>query len=91
MVVGCCSGCATTPPPAPEPEPIVNQYGDTARQAEVRNWIRMEVTRINEKKAIVTDMLNAGQIGYEEYFLLMEECSVERGRIPGRARALFLQ
>jgi len=84
-------GCASTPAPTPTPEPIVNKYGDTAKQAEIRLWITSEVIRITEKKVVVTNMLNAGQIGYEEYFLLMEECAVERSKIPSRARALFLK
>jgi len=78
------------PEPVPQPEPIVNKYGDTARQAEVRTWLTEELSRINEKKATVTDMMNTGQINYEEYFLLMEECDREKRGLPARARILFL-
>jgi len=88
-------GCATAPAPVPEPivapEPIVNKYGDTAAQAEVRAWITTEVNRVNEKRLVVNDMLEAGQIGYEEYFLLMDQCTEEFRTIPERARALFLK
>ena len=68
-MLGCASG------PAPAPEPIVNKYGATAQQAEVREWITLEVIRINENRAVLNDMLSTGQIGYSEYFLLMEHCA----------------
>ena len=82
-------GCVSNPTSAPEP--IVNKYGDTAQQAEVREWITSEVIRINEKRAVVNEMLNSGEVGYAEYFLLMDECAEEKRTIPDRARARFLR
>jgi len=89
LVLGCAS--APAPEAVPQPEPIVNKYGDTAAQAEVRAWLTEELSRINQKKAVITDMMNTGQINYEEYFLLMEECSREKRGLPARARILFLK
>ena len=82
-------GCANAPAPEPTPDPIVNEYGDNAQQAKVRAWITKEVIRIKEKELVITDMLNSGQISYEEYFILMEECSKEMRSIPFVARELF--
>ena len=92
LVVGCCSGCATTAPQNSHViavDPIVNEHGDTAKQAQVRAWLTAEVSHIYEKKATINDMFNEGQLTHAEYFLLLDDCDKEMRALPDRAHVLF--
>ncbi len=92
LVVGCCGGCATTAPQDSHViavDPVVNEYGDTAKEAQVRAWLTAEVIRIYEKKDTINDMFNEGQLTHEEYFRLLDECDKEKRALPQRAHELF--
>ena len=79
-------GCASAPAPGPEP---VNRIEVPTKEEKVRVWMRTELVRIYQKRDVVDDMFKTGQIGYTEYFLLLEECDAEKRALPGRARILF--
>ena len=86
LVVGCCGGCATVDQTEFDPAPAltVDHNGDTPREALVRTWFTNELHRINTKRDVVDDMFKTGQLGYEEYFLLLEECDNEKRTILQR-------
>ena len=57
---------------------------DAAHRAAVRNWIRSDLIRIEERKLVINDMLKSEEISYEKYFLLMDQCIEERRTILDR-------
>ena len=71
-------------------EPIVNEHGDTAHEAEVRAWITNEVIHLQEKKDTAQEMLNKDQITYEEYFEILDQIKKEHDTIVPRAKEKFL-
>lgn len=72
------AGCATV------------QEGSSTIDYEARDlWLHHEMMRIQEKRIVVDDMLRAGQISYQEYFDLMEQCDEEKRTILDRLPAEF--